>query len=273
MKQIVCILLCVALMGTCAVAENYNEFVEKYALAGRRMWTATDWESVIIPWGVWEIGTDIPAGRWKLEAASEITSEIASGPTLNDGGAELSLSKAYVSEQLVSINNPAYDAWDTSEIELELKKSFFLQVKYGAVRLTPLEKKSSYRFPVEKSASYENMSYTELMEERKKIQESFQKTDGWMEFSLDIERHTVAEGENIRWHIEAMGDEKAIVEIEYQGKELVWASLRNSESTKYDPSNENDAINVTLSVGATVEVQRGQIIMTPYLGQKDLVFE
>lgn len=273
MKQIVCILLCVTLVGTCAVAENYNEFVEKYALAGRRMWTAADWESVIIPWGVWKIGTDIPAGRWKLEAASEITSEISYGPTLNDGEAELPLSKAYVSEQLVSINNPAHDAWDTREIELELKNSSFLQVKYGAVRLTPLEKKNFYRFPIEKSASYENMSYAELIQERKNLQETFQKTDSWTELILGIERHTVAEGENIRWHIEAIGDEKAIVEIEYQGNELVWASLRNSESPKYDPSNENDAINVTLPVGATVEVQRGQIIMTPYLGQKDLIFE
>ena len=274
MKRIICTLLCIILLSSSvAWAESYTELVEVYALAGRRMWAAVDWETVVIPWGIWEIGVDIPAGRWKLEAATDTSSEIAYGPILSEGGAELPLSTAYAEEQLVSVNSPAYDKWDASEIELELKKGSYLQVKYGAVRLTPLEKKSAYLFPAEKSAAYEGMSYVELVKERESLKEAAKTMNGWCEIELGSGRYTVGESENIRWNIEAVGDDKALVAVNYQGKELLWASPRNQKSAKCDSATENDVVSITLPVGAIIEVKRGEIVMTPYLGQKELTFE
>ena len=273
-KRILCALIgLLILTASAAMAETMDELCEAYALAGRRMWTAAEWETVILPPGLWKSGEDIPAGRWKLTAATETSAEIAYGPETSDGGAMIPLPRAYVSETLVSVNSPAYDEDDTAEMELDAKKGAYLQIKYAAARLSPLEKKSAYRYPEEKNSLYEGMSYAELAEERQNLREKAEKAEGWRSILLEPGKYDVDDGSAIRWRIEAVGDEKAAVSVTANGKEICWDSLRSPTSERFDPINDKEAVNITLPAGAVVEVSRGKVRLTTYLGQTDVIFE
>lgn len=76
MKKVLCFILIAAMMLTFAFAEDIDlsglSFEELAVLRDRiqlEMMTRDEWQKVTVPQGLWEVGVDIPAGKWMVTCA------------------------------------------------------------------------------------------------------------------------------------------------------------------------------------------------------------
>ena len=72
MKKVVMLVLALVLVGVVASAEvdlsgmTYEELVELRDQLDKTIWAMDEWEYVQVPGGDYDVGVDIPAGRWTL---------------------------------------------------------------------------------------------------------------------------------------------------------------------------------------------------------------
>lgn len=72
MKKVVLLVLALVLVGAVALAEvdlsgmTYDEMVELRDQLDKAIWASDGWQYVQVPGGDYDVGTDIPAGRWTL---------------------------------------------------------------------------------------------------------------------------------------------------------------------------------------------------------------
>ena len=74
MKKLIAMLLIMALAipslslaGIPDISDlNYEELLQLKELINLAMWNSQEWQKVLVPKGVWEIGVDIPEGYWTM---------------------------------------------------------------------------------------------------------------------------------------------------------------------------------------------------------------
>lgn len=78
MKKLIALVLLLALLIPAAIAEGFDlsglSFAELAALRDKiqlEMMEREEWQEVIVPGGIWEVGVDIPAGSWLVRCADE----------------------------------------------------------------------------------------------------------------------------------------------------------------------------------------------------------
>ena len=156
MKKLITIILILALaLPALALADlpdisglSYDELVQLKDRINLAMWNSQEWQEVIVPVGVWEIGKDIPVGEWDISVASD--SPNAWGTIIYcdklDGsglGANQLYCKIYHYEQLFSKN---YENALRTSITIDFKPGTFLIVDYGDMLFTPPIGKPSLGF-------------------------------------------------------------------------------------------------------------------------------
>ena len=67
---------------------SFDEMMAAQKQLNSALWASDEWESVVMPCGVYAIGQDIPAGRWTIRA-SEGPAEVKVGNHLDETGNEL----------------------------------------------------------------------------------------------------------------------------------------------------------------------------------------
>ena len=267
-----CVLLavmCIFCTGCVAEEFDYDEAVLRYEQTGRALWEAYDWRSVVVPWGVWEIGRDIPAGKWRIETATETSIEVTYSTEAHGGGACLYVTDALFDDKIKSPNNPFFDQLlDTAYAEIELKTGAFLQIKYSSARLIPMENQDRYRFPAGSTGDFAGKSYEEIVSDRESIKEQIMRSDAWKEIVLPIGRVTVGPELAGKWKIEPVSGGKTNIDM---GSPF-W-TLTSPESDHYDPASKNDSMTLELEEGMTFDVEAGDAVLTSYIGKKDVIFE
>lgn len=254
--------------GCIAEEFDYDEAVLRYEQAGRALWKAYDWNSVVVPWGVWEIGRDIPAGKWRIEAATDTSVEVVYSDRVQAGGAYVYISEALFEEYIKSPNNLARSSLSTFFVEIDMRSGSFLQIKYSSARLIPMENQDRYRFPAGSTGDFAGKSYEEIVSDRESIKEQIMRSDAWKEIVLPIGRVTVGPELAGKWKIEPVSGGKTNIDM---GSPF-W-TLTSPESDHYDPASKNDSMTLELEEGMTFDVEAGDAVLTSYIGKKDVIFE
>ena len=80
MKRVAMLVLALMLVGTVAPAEvdlsgmSYEEMVELRDQLDKAIWASDGWQYVQVPGGDYDVGVDIPAGRWTLVGVDSYSS-------------------------------------------------------------------------------------------------------------------------------------------------------------------------------------------------------
>lgn len=79
MKKVALLVLALVLVGSLAVAEvdlsgmTFDELVELRNQVDQAIWASDGWQEVEVPGGEYEVGPEIPAGKWTITADSMLT--------------------------------------------------------------------------------------------------------------------------------------------------------------------------------------------------------
>ena len=136
---------------------NYDELVALKDRINLAIWNSETWEEVVVPQGVWEVGTDIPAGKWEIKALPEAETRIIYGDELKDGGTNV------VMKSFQRIKDSGYHYFDaasdvTSWI-IDVEEGNYVHIDEGPAVFMPYNGKPSLGFKSElKSAESESTS-------------------------------------------------------------------------------------------------------------------
>ena len=81
MKKIVSLLL-ISILSVCIIANamasdfdftnlSFSELLELQQKLNQALWSCDEWIEVEVPMGVWDVGKDIPGGRWQISCGSQ----------------------------------------------------------------------------------------------------------------------------------------------------------------------------------------------------------
>jgi len=154
MKKVITIVLTLALilsLPVCAFAEidlsglSYDELVELKDRINKAIWESDTWEEVEVPYGIWIVGEDIPAGKWTITAGDGCSLNVKAGTKLNATGTELD--DYDESWWLRSKTHRSYDAAsDMDSVTVDMSDGLILYISEGSVIFTPYSGKPSLGF-------------------------------------------------------------------------------------------------------------------------------
>lgn len=135
MKRALCILivLLIALPLPCLASENidissmtFDELISLRDKITKEITSRPEWKDVTVPAGVYEIGTDIPAGHWTISYNGNILAMVTYGKSLN-------ASKTDIDDwDVLQMLNP-----ENKSMSIELKAGYHIVIQGASVSFTP----------------------------------------------------------------------------------------------------------------------------------------
>ena len=145
--------LVVILFSCCTLAEvnvdlselSFEELIDLREAINLALWNTEEWQEVIVPKGVYEIGVDIPAGTWSITAYDGQMIIVTLGNSYDNDKRQMS---DYVEmESVYSPNAKTYDeGTDITRIDLELHEGQYLDIKMASAVFTPFIGKQDLGF-------------------------------------------------------------------------------------------------------------------------------
>ena len=122
---------------------SYQELVSLVNEAQMLIMKTDEWQEVTVPEGLYQIGKDIPEGRWTITCPPKLYSiSLMIGSKLYSDLLSVDFDK-YVS--LKGKNSMMFTQGDTTSITLDLKDGMYLQIQSGSAIFTP-DKGNSFSF-------------------------------------------------------------------------------------------------------------------------------
>lgn len=130
---------------------SYEELVALKDRINLAMWQSEEWQEVIVPQGLYEVGKDIPAGHWTIKCAGTYFASIEVCDMSDSTGKDVDpysySSKYYWGEEVYNPSNMLYNQYnDLTECDIELKEGLYVVVKYSSVIFTPYTGKPDLGF-------------------------------------------------------------------------------------------------------------------------------
>ena len=153
MKKLFALVLCLLMVGGCAAAEEidlsgmpYDDLVALKDRINLAIWESDEWQEVEVPHGVWEIGKDIPAGKWTIKAAEGVRARVDWGDKLDASGWDFEWGTIWIRQFLESETYAYYSGSQPTEVTYDLKEGHYIIVQQGTVYFTPYAGKPSLGF-------------------------------------------------------------------------------------------------------------------------------
>lgn len=152
MKKLIsclCVFALVLTLAPAAFAEwdlsglSFDELVALKDQINLAIWNSAEWQEVTVPQGVYQVGADIPAGKWTIRPVSGKASIIKTGVSTKDGGASV---KADYSENIYAPDSIMYKNGSRTELTIELSDGQYVEISVGSVIFTPYSGKPSLGF-------------------------------------------------------------------------------------------------------------------------------
>ena len=95
-KLIVIIIMCFSLCSIAYATDidlselSFEDLIELREQVNKALWSCSEWQEVVVPKGVWEIGKDIPEGHWTIKHNESMASLIIAD-SLNEYGNDYNL--------------------------------------------------------------------------------------------------------------------------------------------------------------------------------------
>ncbi len=138
MKKLIALVVALILVSSVALATTASfdfsgmslaQLVEVQQQLTMAMWATEEWQEVVVPAGVYEIGKDIPAGYWTITVNGKQYVAVDWGKKLNESKTEFDYSDLYDSAFLMH-DNTKYVSWDLIE-------NTYIIIQSGSVVFTP----------------------------------------------------------------------------------------------------------------------------------------
>ena len=153
MKKAVAISLLIAvaaMMNVSAFADvdlsgmSFDELVALKDQINLAIWNSEEWQEVEVPQGVWEVGADIPEGKWTIKAMLNANTYVRVGNEVKNGGTDVS---SKTSKLITDEGYSYFDASsDVTSWTIELKVGDYVQIDYGSAVFMPFSGKPSLGF-------------------------------------------------------------------------------------------------------------------------------
>ena len=141
MKRILfSVFICIVLLSLAPAcfSENYDfsdwtfdELVDLRDQINLALMSRPEYQSVEVPQGVYEVGKDIPAGKWTIRALDRSWTHIETGHALTRGGSGVAYPQD-VHETVYSPLKSTYSPGDQTELTVTLEDGDFVGISYGA---------------------------------------------------------------------------------------------------------------------------------------------
>ena len=117
---------------------SFNELVALKNQIDLAIWKSSEWQEVLVPQGLWQVGVDIPAGHWTITATGKSYCRIKYGDVLDDSNEISYRSQNYQSEYIYSKNSVLYDENSSRvQMDIDMKDGFYVQIEQGNCIFTP----------------------------------------------------------------------------------------------------------------------------------------
>ena len=101
------------------------------------IWASDEWQEVTVPAGVYQIGKDIPAGKWTIRPVDGKTARVHWGSELDESKTEIASGKKYNHEQITSPTDSYAKYNNIESVSWDLLDGSFIVVKDSAVVFSP----------------------------------------------------------------------------------------------------------------------------------------
>ena len=124
--------------------KSYDELVALKDQINKAIWDSAEWQEVEVPQGVWEVGADIPAGKWTILPGASGNTFVKVGTEIKDGGTDVS------SKASASVRNDTYKYYkaesDLTSWTYEFTAGEYVKIEFGSAIFTPYAGKPSLGF-------------------------------------------------------------------------------------------------------------------------------
>lgn len=160
MKKLIAILTIFVLLVSSALAVSEADktidldlmtFTELVALRNKinmAIWNSQEWEEVTVPEGIWEIGADIPAGKWTIEAHPKGQLTLTYGKELKEGGNKIDYfgTSGGLWEIIYGEDHIFHSEGESTSITLNLDNGWYLEIDGCSATFTPYAGAPAFQF-------------------------------------------------------------------------------------------------------------------------------
>lgn len=126
--------------------KSYDDLVALKDQINKAIWDSAEWQEVEVPQGVWEVGADIPAGKWTIKAPSgAYYTSVKIGQNLNETRTGLASPKK-ASEMIYDPGYKLYESGKPTEWTVELIDGDYVHIDDAPAIFTPYAGKPSLGF-------------------------------------------------------------------------------------------------------------------------------
>ena len=138
MRKLISLLLvvCVSLIPVLSFADDsidlsgmsFSELVELQRRVTMAMWKTTEWQEVTVPTGLYQIGVEIPAGKWTITVLPQAYMEtVEVGTNLDESGNAIAW-RGKESQYLYGVDSWAYNESKTSSWTVNLADGMYISL-------------------------------------------------------------------------------------------------------------------------------------------------
>jgi hypothetical protein len=126
---------------------SYDELVELKDQINLAIWNSEEWQEVEVPHGVWQVGKDIPAGKWTISAGDKCNVKLEIGNNLDITGTSIEWDTSWTFWRIRSKNYRHYDpASDIEYVTIDLQDGVYVTIDEGYVIFSPYSGKPTLGF-------------------------------------------------------------------------------------------------------------------------------
>lgn len=154
MKRIICFMIVIILVSSLSLAENIdlsNMSLRELVLLRKQVlnaiWNSNEWQEVIVPPGVWEIGSEIPPGHWSITPAEGLGPDyVIYGCATKDQGHDIDLfAGEYIMECVCNPSSKFYSGEYKTTTDIEMEEGHFVRLDCTMI-FSPFIGKPSFGF-------------------------------------------------------------------------------------------------------------------------------
>ena len=108
-----------------------------YTKVANELWSRDEMQEVVVPAGIYKIGTEIPAGKWAIYAHPNLYVTITYGKELNSSGTSVSWLGSGDYKNVKGKNYWTYDEGEPDNWTLTLKSGYYIEFDGTVIFRTP----------------------------------------------------------------------------------------------------------------------------------------
>ena len=279
-KTILLIVGIVMLLYSCsAIAEDFAALISEKEELCQALWYAEEWDEVLLPTGTYEVGKDIPAGKWTFWAYDYARPQIQYAAKLQKGGASMHANRDV--EQHETVESPkrnSFDpALDDSFFDVEMEKGKYICIKYGTAVFNNDRDSQNFDFSHPVDDSILKISASEIRDRINEIDNILKKDEKYQTYIIKAGNWTV--GEELPagiYEVRAEKGNRTQILVYEKGAtyDVLLANIYDPTHESYELKDDDTVEYLTLENGMKIEVREtyGNAVFSTYIGKEPLEF-